>query len=1094
MASVSDPDPDADAEASTYPRRGPIIVSSDSDSDSEPERPPRHLRAPSKTPSWAKSVSRSPTPIARMRGKAKRSVSPGIGRWGGGDEQGYESAESGRIRLRKERSPSVLREEESGDEDVPSSGSEVEVSSDESGVEDSEDEVGSDGGLEAASVIEEQLHQDGANRASQTRVERQESTDQELQSEAASDEDEESEDEKEAPSSGPEDNADTEPEEEAESEMDAKPELEIESEEEEAEWEVEAKPEVEVESEAEAESEAEVESEVTEAESEADVKSEAEAESEVEDMSVPLNEPEDSSESGSESEGGPGPESELEPEDEAQFADESQLETQPLYELPPSIHSYANSATNSGPATPSPSSDDSDAEEEEEEEESPVPFASPKKRPAASLDSPSPSDHSVAGDKEDTESRYTDSGEDESEDEFAGIEATATTPSASKGRPKRAAALRAAEQQAAAQRATKRRAAARRAPKVTGRKRGRQVDVYNPKYIELLNDQIELAASRGLSEIKHDREHVTPVLGSVWTRRERDMFFKYIAIVGKDNVAELARLIGTKSVVECRAYVKALQDGREHDWHAPAKRWIREREIFSTRDVPAAVELSDECVEALEEEADALEVRIRKDEERREKVKWGDLWRLDTASSWTIEQMYKGNEIDEIRDIAPETELLNIYNMLEISESIFMNGSGDGHNWQFLGSDSPAIRYTAFKDLHTLVVSLTRRIVQTTIYMATSRVRGMESQVFGKSKLIRPADVKAAVNCLRLPENSREYWIRIPRRTGLHVYNRKEDIRKKSNMGYIPYDELEQVLKSTRTYGSGSGVNPGGDGDEEDDEAVEAKMDALLAAAYVERDNNEGTKHEDASDIMDTEVSDLDPETGIDSDEDDDDENHESADSDMDIDGTLRSKPQKKLDSSLEAMDNAEDAYMEAMDMKRSYKEEKALWELMGTGPSQPLPEISKSLPGLPPLGRKRPLDLMNWRDSAGYLAPWETDKRRKANHDGGLWRGDDDSSTAFHSTATLSESQTTTKVHKHKVIPKRKRRPTAKKQKQAKVLSPMKAISPPAHKPRRTRERRQSKVYSGFVSTVDNIIESDEEALALELQEDNSLSEGNAD
>lgn len=656
------------------------------------------------------------------RKRAKRGVSPGIGvgvgvgRWGGDDgEQGYESAESGRIRLRKERSPSVLREEESDDESVSGSGSGAEVSSGESGVGDSEDEddVESDGESEAASAIEEQLHPDSTTRSGETRIGRQESPDQELGSE-----DEESEDEKEASIPGAEDNAETETEAETESEVEAEPKLEIESEQE-VESEVEAGSEPEVESEAKVEtetkfeSEAEVESEAetgaeTKFESEAELDSEAEADSEVEGMPEPWNGPEDSSEPESESEGEPEPELEPELEDEAQFADESQLETQPLYELPPIIHCYANRATNSGPATPSLSDGDSDieeeggeeGEEEQEEEESPAPLASSNKRPAAPLDSPSPLDQREAGAEEDTESHYTDSGEDESEDEFAEIKPTATISSASKGRPKRVAAQRVAEKQAAERRiaekqaaerqiakeqaaerraakqriateqAAERRAAARgeRAPQVTGRRRGLQVDLYNPKYIELLNDQIELAASRGLSEIEHDRERVTPVLGSVWTRRERDIFFKYIAIVGKDNVAELSRLIGTKSVVECRAYVKALQDGREHDWHAPAKRWIREREIVSSRDIPAAMELSDECVEALEEEADALELRIRKDEERREKVKWGDLWRLDAASSRTIEKMYKKNEIDEIREIAPEAELLNIHNMLEISE------------------------------------------------------------------------------------------------------------------------------------------------------------------------------------------------------------------------------------------------------------------------------------------------------------------------------------------------------------------------------------------------------------------------------------------
>lgn len=214
--------------------------------------------------------------------------------------------------------------------------------------------------------------------------------------------------------------------------------------------------------------------------------------------------------------------------------------------------------------------------------------------------------------------------------------------------------------------------------KVKGRRRGKQVDKFNPGYVKLLNEEIILASSYGIKEFRAGvtssgeggkySDEGSLILGSMWTMYEKDMFFKHLSVVGKGNVPELARRIGTKSIVECRAYLKALQDGREDDMDFPITQSSRGRDLVSSKDLPAAVELSDECVDALEEEADALETRTLKDEERREKVKWGEFWLLESSVSKTIENLYKKKDIERIRSIAPEAELLNTYNMLELSE------------------------------------------------------------------------------------------------------------------------------------------------------------------------------------------------------------------------------------------------------------------------------------------------------------------------------------------------------------------------------------------------------------------------------------------
>lgn len=194
----------------------------------------------------------------------------------------------------------------------------------------------------------------------------------------------------------------------------------------------------------------------------------------------------------------------------------------------------------------------------------------------------------------------------------------------------------------------------------------------NPDYIRLLNEEIRLVASRGcegnpVASTSARQRGSRAIMGSVWTGYEKTAFFKYLSIVGKDNLPQLARGVGTKSIVECRAYLKALQDGKEDDFHFFYVQAHRGRDLFSAEDAPAAVELSDECVKALELDADHLEVRTRRYEERKERAKWGDSWLLDSTTAEHIEHLYRNRCIEEVRDIAPEAELLNLDGMLDIA-------------------------------------------------------------------------------------------------------------------------------------------------------------------------------------------------------------------------------------------------------------------------------------------------------------------------------------------------------------------------------------------------------------------------------------------
>lgn len=196
----------------------------------------------------------------------------------------------------------------------------------------------------------------------------------------------------------------------------------------------------------------------------------------------------------------------------------------------------------------------------------------------------------------------------------------------------------------------------------------------NPDYVELLNEDIHLFAARGeligtSAPSTYKRRRSRMIMGSVWTGDEQATFFKQLPAIGKDNLPELARRIGTKSIVECRAYLKALQDGREDDVGFPGlPQMYNLNPLVSAKDIPAAVELSDECVKALEENADFLERRTREHEERAEKAKWGDTWLLDSITAEHIEYLYRNKRIKEVHAIAPEAELLNVDQMLDLSE------------------------------------------------------------------------------------------------------------------------------------------------------------------------------------------------------------------------------------------------------------------------------------------------------------------------------------------------------------------------------------------------------------------------------------------
>jgi len=207
-----------------------------------------------------------------------------------------------------------------------------------------------------------------------------------------------------------------------------------------------------------------------------------------------------------------------------------------------------------------------------------------------------------------------------------------------------------------------------RPPKVRGRRRGEQINKFTSGYVDLLNDDIHQATGRKVysDSSKLPVKSGSFVMGSYWTVKDKEVFFNHLAVLGKDRVDAIAKAVGTKSVLECQSYIDALHEGRLGSQNSVGS---RSRDTIGLGEIPAAVELSGECIKALNQQAAFVADRQRRDEEKTEKRRWGvDFWLLDSEWASRIDGFYNSGNIDSILDVAPEAELLNVPKVLELSE------------------------------------------------------------------------------------------------------------------------------------------------------------------------------------------------------------------------------------------------------------------------------------------------------------------------------------------------------------------------------------------------------------------------------------------
>ena len=315
-------------------------------------------------------------------------------------------------------------------------------------------------------------------------------------------------------------------------------------------------------------------------------------------------------------------------------------------------------------------------------------------------------------------------------------------------------------------------------------------------YRDLLNANIA-AVLEPAKTFESDALPPSQIGTSFWTTDEKHRLFAAIQSHGPGDLLAHATAVGTKAEPEIKAYILLLQEGvRELDAKATQQ--------FGHAEFAAAVETKPDLMEAEELLATVIGDRARAAEEAKEKQRWGEgSWLIDEDAAAAIEERYGGldarttntSDVEEDQHEATHsaskeetsnsrpplsTELLKAATLLQLSRSLFMNSIDPEMNWQTLSKEGeseqrPSIRRTAFDDFYNLVVSLTRRLMQASLFQAMSRLRATSDPRLLPH--VNGFDVAAARDTMGLRAQRPEYWVDAAKRCNVEVYSDSKKLK-----------------------------------------------------------------------------------------------------------------------------------------------------------------------------------------------------------------------------------------------------------------------------------------------------------------------------
>ena len=472
----------------------------------------------------------------------------------------------------------------------------------------------------------------------------------------------------------------------------------------------------------------------------------------------------------------------------------------------------------------------------------------------------------------------------------------------------------------------------------TARPRSKRLRIaYSDRYRKLFHELVDGLAEVGPSIplVNSGSTHLGIV---AWSSQERQSLLNSIDKYGRHNLSLSTRTLGTKTQVEVCNFVRLLDE-------AKAKQHIHGlgRALLDASTIPAALEISDECNAALEVAADALTMLQGKEDERVERKRYGDKWLLTCKIAKKVDSCLSQGPDGEaqVTETIPSAVVLNLSAFLRLSSRLFMNSADQEGNWRSLveSRDRPSIFFSAFSDLSNLLLTVTKRLVQSTLYFAMSRIRAMDASTYKASRAVTSQDVRAALEVLSMKATAHDYWVYVARRCRLDIVDRRGRLRKRKVLGRrMDYDEVEAILSQGRDVKGRYASSQSRVGSR----AISHTTDSSSRSGFSQEDSEPGSMSDDelpsSPALSDTRLT------------------CESSDS-------IRAQNR---------FDHDQLAYISALDDRNSLKEEERLWALLDKAPPKVIDINSRKIPKNPGPERKGLEELGNWRHDVEHIAEWE--------------------------------------------------------------------------------------------------------------------------
>ena len=440
----------------------------------------------------------------------------------------------------------------------------------------------------------------------------------------------------------------------------------------------------------------------------------------------------------------------------------------------------------------------------------------------------------------------------------------------------------------------------------------------------------------------------------LWSGPEKTKFFHALTKYGRDDLPAIASSVGTKSEIEVRHYLQLLE------------KCLLEKHLYESRTklvgltaMPAAVEIDEATEVLLDQAAEALRLYEDKETERVEPDQYSHLWRLDQEAAMYLEGLRDSGEKGEKEafQLCPPIELLNLPKWTRLSEGLFMNSGPpkESDNWRELAfkGETPSILHSAFSDFHALAIHLTKIIVQSSLYYATSRLRSNDGTIAHKDEVI-PVDIYNAAESLNLPARSPRFWAELPRRNCLKVVDRR-NLR-----GWIDRelasDEVEEQILQNPWATNRSQSRKEDDMHTRDAEDDTPDTDEVTFA-------KSGDDHQtSSSSVTESEESPLD--------EGDSSAPSQMSETDLADLGYYEPSSRRAVKRQVE-LEKRQEEYAEALDQQAGKQEMLRLWTLLGHEPPQAYQD-PVNLPDEPEIRRKAEGEAIDWRQKVQYHGEWE--------------------------------------------------------------------------------------------------------------------------